>query len=86
MLSVNLGNTQQDYLIIEVSDNGCGMDEKTREKIFDPFFTTKRGTKGSGLGLFVSKNLIEDLDGLIEAESKVGKGSTLRVTLAREYS
>jgi signal transduction histidine kinase len=70
MLSVNLGNTQQDYLIIEVSDNGCGMDEKTMEKIFDPFFTTKEDMRGSGLGLFVSKNLIEDLDGLIEAKSK----------------
>ena len=83
MLSANLGNTPQDYLIIEVSDNGCGMDEKTIEKIFDPFFTTKENMRGSGLGLFVSKNLIEDLDGQIEAESKVGKGSTLRVTLAR---
>jgi C4-dicarboxylate-specific signal transduction histidine kinase len=83
MLSANLGNTQRNYLIIEVSDNGCGMDEKTMEKIFDPFFTTKEDMRGSGLGLFVSKNLIEDLDGQIEAESKVGKGSTLRVTLTR---
>jgi signal transduction histidine kinase len=49
----------------------------------DPFFTTKEDMRGSGLGLFVSKNLIEDLDGQIEAESKVGKGSTLRVTLTR---
>jgi signal transduction histidine kinase len=83
MLSAKLGNTLQDHLIIEVSDNGCGMDEETREKIFDPFYTTKEDMKGSGLGLFVSKNLIEDLGGLIEVESKVGKGSTFRVTLAR---
>jgi signal transduction histidine kinase len=59
------------------------MDEKTMEKIFDPFFTTKEDMKGSGLGLFVSKNLIEDLDGLIKVESKVGKGSTLRITVPR---
>jgi polar amino acid transport system substrate-binding protein len=83
MLSANLGNTQRNCLIIEVSDNGCGMDEKTMEKIFDPFFTTKEDMKGSGLGLFVSKNLIEDLDGLIKVESKVGKGSTLRITVPR---
>lgn len=83
VLSAKLGNKLRDYLIIEVSDNGCGMDEETREKIFDPFYTTKEDMKGSGLGLFVSKNLIEDLGGLIEVESKVGKGSTFRVTLAR---
>ena len=83
MLNVKLGNTLQDHLIIEVIDNGCGMDEETREKIFDPFYTTKEDMRGSGLGLFVSKNLIEDLCGLIEVESKVGKGSTLRVKLPR---
>jgi len=81
MLSAELGNTEQDHLIIEVSDNGCGMDEKIKEKIFDPFFTSKEDLKGSGLGLFVSKNLIEDLDGMIEVESKVGRGSTFRITL-----
>ena len=83
MLSATLGNTLQDHLIIEVSDNGCGMDEEKREKIFDPFYTTKEDMKGSGLGLFVSKNLIEDLGGLIEVDSKVGKGSTVRITLPR---
>ena len=81
MLSAKLRNTPHNYLIIEVSDNGCGMEEETLEKIFDPFFTTKEDMNGNGLGLFVSKNLIEDLGGKIEGESKVGAGSTLRVTL-----
>jgi signal transduction histidine kinase len=83
MLSAKLGNTPQEYLIIEVSDNGFGMDEEMRQKIFDPFFTTKEDIEGSGLGLFVSKNLIEDLDGLIQVESKVGRGSTFRVAVPR---
>jgi signal transduction histidine kinase len=79
MLSAKLGNTLQDHLIVEVSDNGCGMDEETREKIFEPFFTTRVRENGSGLGLFVSKNLIEKLGGRIEVESKLGVGSTFRL-------
>jgi signal transduction histidine kinase len=83
MLSARLGNTPHSYLIIEVSDNGCGMEEEILEKVFDPFFTTKEHMNGNGLGLFVSKNLIEDLGGKIEGESRVGVGSTFRVTLPR---
>ena len=68
-------------VMIEVSDNGCGMDEDTKEKIFEPFFTTKTSGKGTGLGLFVSHNLIEELGGRIEVESEPGKGSSFRVVL-----
>ena len=74
-------NTRQYRLNIEVSDNGCGMDEKTREKIFEPFFTTRVRENGSGLGLFVSKNLIEKMGGRIKVESKLGVGSTFRIFL-----
>jgi signal transduction histidine kinase len=81
ILSARLGNTLHNYLIIEVSDNGCGMDEETKERIFDPFFTTKEDPNGNGLGLFVSKNLIEDLGGKIEGKSRVGAGSNFRITL-----
>jgi signal transduction histidine kinase len=83
MLSARLGNTPHSYLIIEVSDNGYGMEEEILEKVFDPFFTTKEDLNGNGLGLFVSKNLIEDLGGKIEGESRVGVGSTFSVTLPR---
>jgi len=83
MVSAKLGNTQQDGLIIEVSDNGRGMDEKTREMIFDPFFTTRVQDDGSGLGLFVSKNLIEKMGGRIEVESNRGVGSTFRIVLQK---
>ena len=74
-------NTWQYRMNIEVSDNGCGMDGKTREKIFEPFFTTRVRENGSGLGLFVSKNLIEKLGGRIEVESKLGVGSIFRIVL-----
>ena len=83
MVSAKLGNTQQDDLIIEVSDNGCGMDEKTREMIFDPFFTTRVQDDGSGLGLFVSKNLIDKMGGRIEVESNRGVGSIFRIVLQK---
>ena len=80
-LNVKPENTRPDHFIIEVNDNGCGMDEETKRKIFDAFFTTKPSGMGTGLGLFVSKNLIEALGGCIEVESDRGKGSTFRVIL-----
>jgi signal transduction histidine kinase len=81
MLSAKLGNKLRDYLIIEVSDNGCGMDEETKERIFDPFFTTKEDERQSGLGLFICRNLIEGLGGQIEVKSEPGEGSIIRVLL-----
>lgn len=71
----------QDHTTIIVSDNGSGMDKKTVKKIFDPFFTTKTAADGTGLGLYVSHNLIQGLGGRIEVESEPGKGSTFTVIL-----
>jgi signal transduction histidine kinase len=69
------------HAILEVKDNGAGMDEQTLQKIFDPFFTTKSRTGGTGLGLYVSHNLVQGLRGRIEVESESAKGSTFRVIL-----
>jgi len=80
-LDVSMDKTSQNNLIIEVEDNGCGMDEKTRNRLFDPFFTTKSPAEGTGLGLYISNNLIEALGGRIEVESDPGKGSMFRVIL-----
>jgi signal transduction histidine kinase len=80
-LDVSMDKTSQSNLIIEVEDNGCGMDEKTRNRLFDPFFTTKSLAEGTGLGLYISNNLIEALGGRIEVESEPGKGSMFRVIL-----
>ena len=83
-LSVKQGkDIWRDHLIIEVSDNGCGMDIAIREKIFNPFFTTKASGEGTGLGLFVSNSLAEALGARIEVESDPGKGSTFRVILRK---
>ena len=83
-LTVSMFDGRQDQLSIEVSDNGCGMDEETQFKIFDPFFTTKSPMDGTGLGLYVCHTMVERLKGRIELESEPGKGSLFRLILPVE--
>jgi len=80
-LSVADGNSWLEKTIIKVSDNGCGMDTDTRKHIFDPFFTSKDRSHGTGLGLYVTQNLVAGLRGRIEVESKAGEGSLFKVIL-----
>jgi signal transduction histidine kinase len=80
-LSVSMDDVKENQLIIEVGDNGRGMDEKTLEKIFDPFFTTKSLEEGTGLGMYIVHNLIEKMGGQIEIESKLRQGSNFKVIL-----
>jgi signal transduction histidine kinase/CheY-like chemotaxis protein len=81
-VEVESGEADRDLIMI-VSDNGSGMDDETQKRIFDPFFTTRFPGQGTGMGLSVCHNLVEELGGRIEVESEVGKGSTLRVILPR---
>jgi len=80
-LNVEVHHSWLNHAILEVKDNGAGMDEQTLQKIFDPFFTTKSRTGGTGLGLYVSHNLVQGLGGRIEVESESARGSTFRVIL-----
>jgi len=64
----------------QVVDNGCGMDEETRAKIFHSFFSTK-GSRGTGLGLMITKKIIDEHEGVIEVESEVGKGTKFFIRL-----
>ncbi len=75
------GISGMEGLVLEVEDNGCGMDAKTASRIFDPFFTTKEEKLGTGLGLYISKNLLESVGGFITVESETGRGTAFRVVL-----
>jgi signal transduction histidine kinase/CheY-like chemotaxis protein len=64
-----------------VRDNGAGMSTETREHIFEPFFTTKQPGQGTGLGLAISHGIVQQHDGRILVESKIGEGTSIRVEL-----
>jgi signal transduction histidine kinase len=70
---------ENDSILIEVSDNGCGISEKEQEKLFVPYFTTK--SSGSGIGLSMVKQIIENHDGEISFVSELEKGTTFRIKL-----
>lgn len=68
---------------IIVKDSGEGIPEEVLDNIFDPFFTTKDVGKGTGLGLAVSYGMIQDMGGVIEADSVEGEGTTFTITLPK---
>ncbi len=70
-----------DNVIVSISDTGCGIEEEHLSKIFDPFFTTKEIGKGTGLGMNIAYNIIEEHRGKISIQSTVGKGTIFTVSL-----
>lgn len=74
-------------IVIQVEDNGKGMNKKDMAKIFDPFFTTKPIGTGTGLGLSISYKIIHDLHkGKIEVESEIDKGTIFKVIIPKEIN
>jgi two-component system NtrC family sensor kinase len=72
---------EDDFVRLDVSDNGVGIDAKALDNIFEPFFTTKPPGKGTGLGLSVCYGIVQSWGGRMRAESKVGQGTTVRIFL-----
>jgi len=66
---------------VQVRDTGCGMPAADMQKAFEPFFTTKAFGKGTGLGLFLSRETVLAHGGSLSLDSEMGRGTTVTVTL-----
>lgn len=67
-----------DNIVLEISDTGCGIDERLMNHVFKPYFTTK-GARGTGLGLSIAKKIFEEHGGKIYIDSKVGEGTKFTI-------
>jgi two-component system NtrC family sensor kinase len=80
VISISTRYDQQEYRIV-FADNGKGISPEHQDHVFEPFFTTKEAGKGTGLGLYVSLQVIKEHHGDMQFETKLGKGTKFIVTL-----
>ena len=86
VLTLSLRNVQTgnaELVVLEVRDNGKGMDQATLAQVFEPFFTTKPAGIGSGLGLSAVEGIVQQSGGVVEIESAVNSGTVVRISFPR---
>ena len=76
---IGLNIEHGEYLLFQVKDTGCGMDESVKMRIFEPYFTTKGTSSGTGLGLAVVHGIVKSYNGTIECWSEPGKGTCFSI-------
>ncbi len=77
---------KDNYIVIEIIDNGTGIPDHIKQRIFEPFFTTKNTGEGTGLGLSIVYNIIDSHKGTIEVDTEPNKGTTFRLTLPKKIT
>jgi two-component system NtrC family sensor kinase len=75
-----------EHVLIEVSDDGCGIPEAARAHIFEPFFTTKEVGRGSGQGLAISRSIVDKHGGALSFTTTLGQGTTFRIELPLKHA
>jgi two-component system, cell cycle sensor histidine kinase and response regulator CckA len=81
----HVGGRPGDFVVMSVSDTGCGMDEATLARIFEPFFTTKERGKGTGMGLATVHGIVNQGGGFLGIESRPGQGTTFSAFFPRTH-